>query len=107
MSISRKCCVGYGYLLSAEDVRSVDPMLRDDLLDSDYMHRLDGYDDNTNYFFGIVYVNAEEGCAIEVKYIGDYAISPNTMFGLTREFDTYFPQKLWDICKTYLLNIID
>lgn len=107
MSVSRKCCVGYGYLLSAEDMRSVDPMLRDDLLDSDYMHRLDGYNDDTNYFFGIVYANAEEGCATEIQYIGNYTVSLNTMFGLTHEFTIYFPQKSWNSCKTYLLNIID
>ncbi len=107
MSVSRKCCVGYGYLLSAEDVRSVDPMLRDGLLDSDYMHRLDGYNDDTNYFFGIVYANAEEGCATEIQYIGNYTVSLNTMFGLTHEFTIYFPQKSWNNCKTYLLNIID
>lgn len=107
MSISRKCCVGYGYLLSAEDVRSVDPMLRDNLLDSDYMHRLDGYNDDTNYFFGIVYANAEEGCATEIQYIGNYTVSLNAMFGLTHEFTIYFPQKSWNNCKTYLLNIID
>lgn len=107
MSISRKCCVGYGYLLSAEDTRSVDPMLLDDLLDSDYMHRLDGYNDDTNYFFGIVYANAEEGCATEIQYIGNYTVSLNAMFGLTHEFTIYFPQKSWNNCKTYLLNIID
>lgn len=107
MSVSRKCCVGYGYLLSAEDVRSVDPMLRDDLLDSDYMHRLDGYNDDTDYFFGIVYINAEEGCATEIQYIGNYTVSLDAMFGLTHEFTIYFPQKVWNSCKTYLLNIID
>ena len=104
MSVEYSTRVGYGYIISANEITSED--FEKQLNESDYIFPIDSWSTHPNYFFGILHTIVKEGTGYMIP-VRRPVLDQDKLYEMIDEYKTFFPNKDNYICHDYVLACVD
>ena len=109
MSVSRSAKLGYGFMVSSDDLEQMTERgveLYEAFMDSDFTVCLNGYTGYPiNYFFGLITLSLDEGEAASIP--NEHNFDEEQYTQMIDEFKLYCPHRKSFIPKDYVLFCVD
>lgn len=102
MSVDITARYGRGYQVSYNDICELSPEVQEAFRESEYAYRLNGYDDCSDYFFGVIIKTSDVGEITLVPALSERVTDNDNFLKMIQEYKKFFPNAENYFARYYL-----